>query len=71
MATVAELLQPVEADLDALLADLRSLIGAGHPILQAAAEHLFAAGGKRLRPGIVLLLSKAIAADGEIGRAHV
>ena len=28
MATVAELLQPVEADLDALLADLRSLIGA-------------------------------------------
>ena len=40
MATVAELLQPVEADLEALLSDLRSLIGAGHPILQAAAEHL-------------------------------
>ncbi|NQW39606.1 MAG: solanesyl diphosphate synthase, partial [Cyanobacteria bacterium] len=60
MATVAELLQPVEADLDALLADLRSLIGAGHPILQAAAEHLFSAGGKRLRPGIVLLLSRAV-----------
>ena len=50
MATVAELLQPVEADLEALLSDLRSLIGAGHPILQAAAEHLFSAGGKRLRP---------------------
>ena len=61
MATVAELLQPVEADLDVLLADLRSLIGAGHPILQTAAEHLFAAGGKRLRPGIVLLLSRALA----------
>ena len=67
MTTVAELLQPVEADLDALLADLRSLIGAGHPILQAAAEHLFAAGGKRLRPGIVLLLARAIAADGGLG----
>ncbi len=70
MATVAELLQPVEADLDALLADLRSLIGAGHPILQAAAEHLFAAGGKQLRPGIVLLLSRAVAADGELGPRH-
>ncbi len=70
VATVAELLQPVEADLDALLADLRSLIGAGHPILQAAAEHLFAAGGKRLRPGIVLLLSRAISPDGDLGQRH-
>ena len=70
MVTVAELLQPVEADLDALLADLRSLIGAGHPILQAAAEHLFAAGGKRLRPGIVLLLSRAIDPAGELGPRH-
>jgi all-trans-nonaprenyl-diphosphate synthase len=70
VTTVAELLQPVEADLDALLADLRSLIGAGHPILQAAAEHLFAAGGKRLRPGIVLLLSRAIAPDGALSPRH-
>jgi len=70
VATVAELLQPVETDLDALLADLRSLIGAGHPILQAAAEHLFAAGGKRLRPGIVLLLSRAISPGGELSQRH-
>jgi all-trans-nonaprenyl-diphosphate synthase len=70
VATVAELLQPVESDLDTLLADLRSLIGAGHPILQAAAEHLFAAGGKRLRPGIVLLLSRAVAPDGELSARH-
>ena len=70
MATVAELLQPVEDDLDVLLADLRTLIGAGHPILQAAAEHLFAAGGKRLRPGIVLLLSRAIDPAGELGPRH-
>jgi len=70
VATVAELLQPVERDLDALLADLRSLIGAGHPILQAAAEHLFAAGGKRLRPGIVLLLSRAINPQADLGPRH-
>ena len=46
MTTVAELLQPVESDLEDLLSDLRELIGAGHPILQAAAEHLFSAGGQ-------------------------
>ena len=60
MATVTELLLPIEMDLDHLLKDLRVLIGAGHPILQAAAEHLFSAGGKRIRPGIVLLLSRAL-----------
>ena len=53
MRTFTEILHPVEQDIETLLTDLRSLIGAGHPILQAAAEHLFSAGGKRLRPGIV------------------
>ena len=52
MSTVTELLQPVETDLETLLGDLRSLIGAGHPILQAAAEHLFSAGGKRCAPAL-------------------
>ena len=40
MPTVTELLLPIEMDLEHLLKDLRVLIGAGHPILQAAAEHL-------------------------------
>ena len=70
MATVTELLQPVELDLETLLTDLRSLIGAGHPILQAAAEHLFSAGGKRLRPGIVLLISRALSADRDLSARH-
>ncbi len=70
MATVTELLQPVELDLETLLTDLRSLIGAGHPILQAAAEHLFSAGGKRLRPGIVLLISRALSPEGELSARH-
>ena len=70
MATVAQLLQPVESDLEQLLSDLRALIGAGHPILQAAAEHLFSAGGKRLRPGIVLLLSRALDPSGELSLRH-
>ena len=70
MTTATEILQPVELDLEALLSDLRSLIGAGHPILQAAAEHLFSAGGKRLRPGIVLLLSRALTTEKDIPLKH-
>tara|TARA_B100000700_G_C15006819_1_gene838953 strand:- start:626 stop:1597 length:972 start_codon:yes stop_codon:yes gene_type:complete len=70
MATVTELLKPVEVDLEILVSDLRSLIGAKHPILQAASEHLFSAGGKRIRPGIVLLISRALAPDGELTDRH-
>ena len=70
MTTVTKLLQPVEIDLEHLLKDLRGLIGAGHPILQAAAEHLFSAGGKRLRPGIVLLISRALTPKEELSFAH-
>ncbi len=70
MTTVTELLEPVELDLESLLSELRSLIGAGHPILQAAAEHLFSAGGKRIRPGIVLLISRALSLGGELSPRH-
>ena len=70
MNTVTELLQPLEKDLEDLILGLKNLIGAGHPILQAAAEHLFAAGGKRLRPGIVLLISKAISKDLSLTTKH-
>jgi len=53
-----------------LILELKNLIGAGHPILQAAAEHLFSAGGKRLRPGIVLLISKAISPEFCLSTKH-
>ena len=70
MKTVTELLQPVEKDLEDLVLELKSLIGAGPPILPAAAEDLFSAGGKRLRPGIVLLISKAISGDSSLSTKH-
>jgi len=70
MITVTELLQPVEKDLEDLILELKNLIGAGHPILQAAAEHLFSAGGKRIRPGIVFLISKAISHDSSLSVKH-
>lgn len=59
MISVSSLFAPVEDDLQHLTSNLKQLVGASHPILSAAAEHLFSAGGKRLRPAIVLLASKA------------
>ncbi|MEM8719087.1 MAG: solanesyl diphosphate synthase [Cyanobacteria bacterium P01_G01_bin.39] len=64
------LLAPVENDLSLMTANLKQLIGARHPILGAAAEHLFDAGGKRIRPAIVLLASRATTLDHELTPRH-
>jgi all-trans-nonaprenyl-diphosphate synthase len=70
MTSVTSLFAPVETDLDQLVENLKQLIGAKNPILYAAAEHLFQAGGKRMRPAIVFLVSRAISPDGEISTRH-
>ena len=63
MTSVTSLFAPVDEDLRLLTDNLKQLVGARHPILGAAAEHLFGAGGKRLRPAIVLLASRATMAQ--------
>jgi all-trans-nonaprenyl-diphosphate synthase len=70
MTSVKSLFAPVEADLEALTENLKNLVGARHPILYAAAEHLFGAGGKRVRPAIVLLVARATMPGGEISARH-
>ena len=64
------LLAPVEQDLRILTDNLKRLIGARHPILGAAAEHLFDAGGKRIRPAIVLLTSRATMPNHDLTSRH-
>nr|QCI05216.1 Prenyl transferase [Centroceras clavulatum] len=49
----------INNDLITLNNNLKKMVGAKHPILYAAAEHLFNAGGKRIRPAIVFLVSQA------------
>lgn len=49
----------VEEDLKEMTQNLKRLVGAKHPVLYAAAEYLFDAGGKRIRPAIVLLAARA------------
>jgi all-trans-nonaprenyl-diphosphate synthase len=70
MTSTTSLFYPVEADLDAVTENLKKLVGARHPILYAAAEHLFSAGGKRLRPAIVLLVSRATQGTDQISTRH-
>lgn len=70
MISATTLFSPVEADLKELSDNLTRLISARHPILGAAAEHLFAAGGKRVRPAIVLLASRATLGDRPLTQRH-
>nr|QCI09017.1 Prenyl transferase [Inkyuleea mariana] len=49
---------PIQKELYILNENLKKMVGAQNPILYAAAEHLFSAGGKRIRPAIVLLVAK-------------
>jgi all-trans-nonaprenyl-diphosphate synthase len=71
MTSVASLFAPVESDLAQLVENLKQLIGARSPLLYAAAEHLFQAGGKRMRPAIVLLLSRAVSPTADISTRHM
>ena len=64
------LFSPVEEDLRLLTENLKQLVGARHPILYAAAEHLFGAKGKRVRPAIVLLISRTTMPNEEISPKH-
>jgi all-trans-nonaprenyl-diphosphate synthase len=68
--SVTSLFAPVETDLKILTENLKKLVGARHPILGAAAEYLFDAGGKRIRPAIVLLASRATMLHREITPRH-
>lgn len=68
--STTSLLAPVDNDLQILTDNLKKLIGARHPILGAAAEHLFEAGGKRIRPAIVLLASRATMPEHNLTHRH-
>nr|YP_010873191.1 Prenyl transferase [Nemalion vermiculare]WGV34343.1 Prenyl transferase [Nemalion vermiculare] len=50
--------------------NLQSMVGARHPVLNAASEHLFSAGGKRLRPAIVMLVAKCTTKERTVTAYH-
>ncbi|KAM7498552.1 hypothetical protein LguiA_022966 [Lonicera macranthoides] len=59
--SVTNLFEVVADDLLTLNNNLRSIVGAENPVLMSAAEQIFSAGGKRMRPALVFLVSRATA----------
>ncbi|OIW05313.1 hypothetical protein TanjilG_03702 [Lupinus angustifolius] len=57
----AQLFDVVADDLKTLNRNLQSIVGAENPVLMSAAEQIFSAGGKRMRPALVFLVSRATA----------
>ncbi|KAH7435959.1 hypothetical protein KP509_06G085500 [Ceratopteris richardii] len=55
------LLKPVERDLQQLDENLKRLISEENPMLMAAADQIFGASGKKIRPALVFLVSHATA----------
>lgn len=59
--SVSSLLEVVADDLRTLNNNLKSIVGAEDPVLISAAEQIFSAGGKRMRPALVFLVSRSTA----------
>lgn len=58
---ISEIVLPVSQDMEQMNRNLKSIVGDRHPMLMAAAEQIFGAGGKKLRPMIVFLVARATA----------
>uniref|UniRef100_A0A7C8YUZ6 Uncharacterized protein n=2 Tax=Opuntia streptacantha TaxID=393608 RepID=A0A7C8YUZ6_OPUST len=61
LISLANLFEAVTDDLQTLNKNLQNIIGAENPVLMSAAEQIFGAGGKRMRPALVFLVSRATA----------
>lgn len=60
-SSMSDLFKIVEEDLQILNKNLQSIIGLENPVLVSVAEQIFGAGGKRMRPALVFLVSRATA----------
>ncbi|KAG9447494.1 hypothetical protein H6P81_013622 [Aristolochia fimbriata] len=59
--SVSSLIEAVSDDMQTLNKNLLSIVGSENQVLISAAEQIFGAGGKRLRPALVFLVSRATA----------
>ena len=53
------IMEPVSDDFEIMRNNLLNIVGSRHPMLVAAAEDIFGAGGKRVRPMLSLLVARA------------
>lgn len=57
--SIDDIRRPVGDDMDILVKNLLNVVGDRHPMLMAAAQQIFGAGGKKLRPMLVFLVARA------------
>lgn len=58
---IATITAPVRSDMDEMNQNLLNIVGERHPMLRAAAEQIFGAGGKKLRPMLIFLVAHGTA----------
>jgi all-trans-nonaprenyl-diphosphate synthase len=58
---IKDITAPVKSDMDVMNQNLLNIVGERHPMLMAAAEQIFGAGGKKLRPMLIFLVSHGTA----------
>jgi len=63
-----QILEPVADDLRAVDAEIRQRLSSDVALIGIVADYIIAAGGKRLRPAVLLLLARAL---GYTGRLHI
>ncbi|KAK6132573.1 hypothetical protein DH2020_033675 [Rehmannia glutinosa] len=61
LSSMSDMFEVVADDLLTLNKNLQSIVGSENPVLMSAAEQIFGAGGKRMRPALVFLVSRATA----------
>lgn len=59
VASISTIMSPVKDDMEQMRQNLRNVVGKRHPLLLTAADQIFSAGGKRLRPLICFLVARA------------
>lgn len=64
------LFSTIDVELNSLNRNLQQIVSARHPVLSAASEHLFDAGGKRLRPAIIFFIAQATNSQAFISDRH-
>jgi len=73
VGSLAEILAPIADELGAVDREIRRRLSSDVALIAAVADYIIAAGGKRLRPAILLLLARALGyrGDGHIRLAAV
>jgi len=59
--SIEDIIAPVAKDMQVMNQNLLNVVGERHPMLKAAAEQIFGAGGKKLRPMLIFLVAHATA----------